>query len=167
MGGNIVVNYALRKKHQLKGVIASSPFLKLAFQPPAWKLFFGKILQKIAPSITLGNELNPSYVTRDESQIENYTNDPLIHNKISPNYSLTFFKTGEWAIENAAKLTVPMFVLHGTDDKIIDYKGSESFTKNTTFASLKLFENGYHELHNDICKEAFFLEVINWLKQQI
>jgi len=163
MGGNIVVNYTLRKKHELKGTIATSPFFKLAFEPPAWKMFLGKLLQKIAPSITLGNELNANHVSREKKEIESYTTDPLIHNKISPNYSITILETGDWAIQNAAKLNVPMLMVHGTDDKIIDSKGSINFAKETNLVTLKLYEKGYHELHNDLCKEELLQDVVSWL----
>ena len=90
MGGNVVANYALRKQHNLKGIVATSPFLKLAFTPPAIKLFVGKIFQKIAPSLTMGNELDANDISRDKTEVEKYKNDVLVHHKISPNFSITF-----------------------------------------------------------------------------
>lgn len=167
MGGNTVINYALKKPTDLKGVIATSPFLKLAFEPPKIKLAVGKLLQKIAPSITMGNELDANHISRDKTEVEKYINDPLIHDKISPNFSLTFIETGKWAIKNANKLSIPMFLLHGTDDKIIDFKGTEEFANNTKKATLKLYEGGYHELHNDLCKEEMLQDVVHWLNSQI
>ncbi|KRP29961.1 MAG: alpha/beta hydrolase [Cryomorphaceae bacterium BACL22 MAG-120619-bin32] len=167
MGGNVVINYVLKKSHDLKGVIATSPFLKLAFQPPIIKLALGQILQKIAPSITMGNELNPNDLSRDANEVEKYKKDSLVHNQISPNFSITFIKSGKWAIENGNRLTVPMLLLHGTDDKIIDYKGSEEFVKNAVNATLKLYEGGYHELQNDLCKEEMMQEIVDWLNSQL
>ncbi|MGY0408930.1 MAG: alpha/beta hydrolase, partial [Polaribacter sp.] len=167
MGGNVVINYVLRKNNALKGVIATSPFLKLAFQPPKWKLFFGKILQKIAPAITLGNEINTAHLSRNKNEEKEYINDILVHDKISPNFSITFIKTGKWAIENANKLKIPLFILHGTEDKIIDHKASIAFANNTKNATLKLYEGGYHELHNDLCKEEMLTDVVNWLHFQV
>ncbi len=167
MGGNVVINYSLRKEYNIKGIIASSPFLKLAFTPPAWKMTLGKIMQKIAPSITLGNELDANDVSRDKIEIEKYINDPLVHDKVSPNFSLTFIETGKWAIENAHKLQTPMFLIHGSGDKIIDYKGSVEFSGNSQKATHKIYENGYHELHNDICKEEVVSDIISWLDAQI
>ena len=39
MGGNLVLNYVLRKPtNELSGFVASSPWLQLAFEPPKWKL---------------------------------------------------------------------------------------------------------------------------------
>jgi len=168
MGGNVVINYVLRRKHSFTGVIATSPFLKLAFQPPSWKLALGKILQKIAPAMTMGNELDATAMSRDKDEVKKYIDDPLIHYKISPNYSLTFIKTGEWAIENAKNLNIPVLVLHGTGDKITSHKASEEFVKNSNNkAVLKLFENGYHELHNDLCKKEILETIINWVKTQL
>ncbi|MCI2228744.1 lysophospholipase [Polaribacter sp. MSW13] len=167
MGGNVVVNYSLRIKNTLSGVIATSPFLKLAFQPPAIKLAVGKILQKIAPSLTMGNELNANDISRDKKEVEKYINDPLVHNKISPNFSLTFIDSGKWAIKNAQNLKIPMFLVHGTDDKIIDYKGTEEFANKTTNATLKLYKGGYHELQNDLCKEEMLQDLVNWLNSKI
>lgn len=167
MGGNVVINYAIRKKHTLKGIIATSPFLKLAFQPPKIKLVVGKLLQKIAPSITMGNELDANDISREKIEIAKYVNDLLVHDKISPNFSLTFIETGQWAIENANKLQTPMLLLHGTGDKIIDYKGSQEFAKNSKNTTLKLYEGGYHELHNDLCKEEMLQDVVNWLNSQL
>ncbi len=168
MGGNVVINYVLKRKHPFKGVIATSPFLRLAFQPPSWKLAIGKILQKIAPSLTMGNELDVNAISRDAAEVQKYTDDPLVHDKISPNYSLTFMKTGEWAIENASQLSIPMLVLHGTGDQIISYKASETFVKNTNgMATLHLFDGGYHELHHDLCKQEMMAMVVNWVESNL
>ena len=167
MGGNAVINYTLRKKHSFKGVIATSPMLKLAFQPPAWKLSLGKLMQKIAPSITLPSELDASGISRIKEEVDAYVNDSLVHDKISPNFSLSFFDAADWAIENASKLETPVFLLHGTEDKIIDYKGTETFAKNSENATLKLYKGGYHELHNDLCKDDLLQDVVNWLNSQL
>jgi alpha-beta hydrolase superfamily lysophospholipase len=167
MGGNAVLNYAIIKKHDLKGIIATSPFLKLAFKPPVIKLFVGKILQNIVPSLTMGNELDENAISRDKNQVEKYKNDSLVHKKISPNYSIKFIETGAWAIENSHKLIIPTLLLHGTDDSIIDYKGTQEFANNCKNATLKLYKGGYHELHNDLCKEEMLQDVIDWLNSQL
>jgi len=167
MGGNLVINYTLKRNHKLKGVVATSPFLKLAFEPPKWKMFAGKILQKIAPSVTLGNELDANFISRDPKEVQRYNDDDFVHDRISPNYSITILKTGAWAIANSNKLNTPMFVIHGTDDKIISHKGSIDFCYNTNLAELQLIDGGYHELQNDICKEEFLDAVSNWLNQQV
>jgi alpha-beta hydrolase superfamily lysophospholipase len=167
MGGNTVINYTIRNRHELKGVVATSPFLRLAFKPPALKLFVGKILQNILPSLTMANELDITAISRDKEEVKKYKDDPLIHAKISPNYSIKFIETGKWAIENASKLRTNMFLLHGTADRIIDYKGTQEFANTSDKATLKLYEGGYHELQNDLCKEEMLQDVVDWLNSQL
>lgn len=167
MGGNVVINYALRRKNNLTGVIATSPFLKLAFEPPSWKLKIAKILLKIAPSLTMSNELDIEGISRDKNVIEAYNNDPLVHDKISPNYSIVFIETGKWAIENANKLKTPILLMHGTDDRLTSYKGSEEFAKNAgNIVDIQLYEGAYHELHNDIIKNEVLEQMVTWIDKK-
>jgi alpha-beta hydrolase superfamily lysophospholipase len=167
LGGNVVFNYLLRKKHNIKGGIATGAFLKLAFEPPKLKLFVGKILQKIAPATTMPSGLDATGISRIDTEVNKYKDDPLIHDKISPNFGLTFIETGKWALENASNLKTPMLLLHGTDDKIIDYKAIEEFSNKTKKATLKLYQGGYHELHNDLCAEEVFQDIVDWLNTQL
>lgn len=167
MGGNVVINYALRKNEDLKGVIATSPFLKLAFSPPKVKLMAGKLLQKIAPSVTMGNELNPNNLSRNKNAVEAYLNDELVHDKISPNFSLSFLDSGFWAIKNADKLTTPLCIFHGDEDKITSHIASKEFVDKTELATLKLYKGGYHELQHDLCKEEMLQDVVDWLNSQL
>ena len=139
----------------------------MAFEPPKIKLAIGKVLQKIAPSVTMDNEINPNDISREKIEVDTYINDPLIHSKISPNFSLTFIDSGKWAIDNAPKLTIPILLMHGTGDKIIDYRGTQEFANNANKATLKLYKNGYHELHNDLCKKEMLEDVINWISSQL
>jgi alpha-beta hydrolase superfamily lysophospholipase len=163
LGGNLVINYTLTKNRVLKGVIATSPFLRLAFNPPKWKVAFGKLLLKVLPSLTMPSEIEVEAISRDETEVKKYCDDALVHDKVSPMYIFPVIAAGEWAIQNANKLQTQMLILHGTGDRIIDYKGSEEFCKNTNNAELTLFENGYHELHHDLCKEEFMQTILKWL----
>jgi len=163
MGGNVVINYALKRNNNLKGIIVTSPFLRLAFTPPGWKIFLGKVLQKIMPSITMGNEVDVEALSRDKNEVELYKNDPLVHDKVSPNYSIVFMETGEWAIENADKLNIPMLLMHGTGDKLTSWKASEELRdKGSKNVELFLFKDAYHELHNELVKNEVIEKMIDW-----
>jgi len=166
MGGNVVINYALRRENNLKGIIVTSPFLRLAFSPPGWKIFLGKILQKIMPSITMGNELDVEAISRDKNEIELYKNDPLVHDKVSPNYSIVFMETGEWAIQNASKINIPMLLMHGTGDRLTSWKASKEFKdKANDNVELHLFKDAYHELHNELNKDEVVEKMITWMNK--
>lgn len=167
MGGNLVLNYAMRRDTKVSGIVATSPYLRLAFQPPKWKMILGKLMLKIAPSITLPSGLDPKGISRIPEEVEKYVNDPLVQDKVSPMFSFPIIDAGEWAIQNAKLLNVNTLLLHGTADPIIDPAGTKEFHQNSNKTTLELFEGGYHELHNDLCKEELFSTIQDWIKQQL
>ena len=167
MGGNLVLNYALRNTTQLRGIIASSPYLRLGFQPPKWKMVLGKALLNIWPSLTLPSGLDSNGISRIPEEVEKYKSDPLIHDLVSPMYSFPVMDAGKWAIANASKLDVETFLVHGTGDQIIDFKGTREFHENSTVTTLKLIEGGYHELHHDVCKEEILHTIQTLLRYQL
>lgn len=167
MGGNLVINHTLRNKPDIKGAVASSPYLRLAFDPPKWKLVLGKLLLGIAPGITMPSGLDSNAISRDQAEVKKYNEDPLVHDKVSPMFSFPIMEAGEWAIENASGLQRPMLLIHGTADELIDHNGSKEFATNTPLADLVLFEGGYHELHNDLEREKALKTIIDWLDSKL
>ncbi len=167
MGGNLVLNYELRKTTNLNGIIATSPYLRLAFNPPAWKMKLGKLMMRLLPSITLPSGLDPAGISRIPEEVEKYIADPLVQDKVSPTYSFPIMEAGEWAIEHAGALAIPCLLLHGTMDPIIDHKATVQFHENASKTTLELFEGGYHELHNDLCEQEMLAYIQNWLQKQV
>lgn len=167
MGGNLVLNYSMRKQHNLSGVIASSPYLRLAFTPPKWKLSLGKLMMKLYPSITLASGLDPNGISRIPKEVKAYEDDALAHDKVSPMYTFPVMEAGEWVLNNANKLKTNTLLLHGTADAIIDYKATEELHQKVTTTTLELFEGGYHELHYDLCSNETLEAIQNWLQQQV
>lgn len=168
MGGNVVINFTLRRKHHLKGAIVTSPFLKLAFDPPEWKMLFGKIIDRVYPSITMPNELDLKFLSKDQQEIEAYKTDPLIHDQVSTRYSLELMKTGEWAIQHASSLTTSMLLMHGTKDQITSHLASKEFAeKAKEQVKFVPIENGYHELHHDLEKDIVLDQICDWIQKHI
>ena len=163
MGGNLVLNFTLRSGGPQKGIIASSPYLKLAFKPPSWKLFFGRMLQKIAPAVTIPSGLDPAGISRDAKEVQRYQSDPLVHDRVSPAYSFPVIEAGEVILEKAGEIGIPVLVLHGDADPIIDVEGSIAFAKKAPNSQLVLFPGAFHELHHEREREAFFREIGKWL----
>ena len=168
MGGNVVSNFILRRKSKVKGAIISSPMLKLAFDPPAWKLIAGKFMRNIYPAFQESTGLDPQAISRDKKAVEKYINDPLVHDKITVNFSLPFFEAGDYAIDHASELKIPALLIHGTADALTDYKGSQAFANNAgDIVQINLYEGGYHELHNEPNKDEVLQDVVNWLNKHI
>ncbi len=52
MGGGLVLEYALRKRPPITGVILAGPSLRPPFKTPTWKIMAAKILNWLWPSLT-------------------------------------------------------------------------------------------------------------------
>ncbi|WP_335965291.1 lysophospholipase [Galbibacter sp. PAP.153] len=167
MGGNVVLNYVMQRNPKIEGIIVTSPFLRMAFDPPSWKINMGKIFYYILPFVTMPSGIEPKYISRDEREIEKYKEDPLVHDRISPNFTFPFIKWGEWVLNNAKAIEKPILLLHGTGDYITSHWASKAFAKQSDFVTLKLYKGGYHELHNDLEKEDVYKTVIEWLDGQL
>lgn len=168
MGGNVVANYIIKRNTKLKGAVLSSAMLRLAFNPPAWKMAAAKVMKNIYPAFQESTGLDSKAISRDAAAVLKYEQDPLVHDKITVNFSLPFFEAGEYAIANADKIKVPALMIHGTADALTDYKGSEAFAKQAgDKLSLHLYEGGFHELHNEPNKDEVLSDVIAWLNQHI
>jgi alpha-beta hydrolase superfamily lysophospholipase len=78
LGGNLVINYVLRRFPPLAGIIATSPWLRLAFEPPAFKVRLGRIMNSVWPSFTQANCLDIQALCRDPEVVETYKQDPCL-----------------------------------------------------------------------------------------
>jgi len=72
-----------------------------------------------------------------------------------------------YAINNAKQLKIPMLLCHGTGDTITSHDASKEFASKSDLVTIKLFEDGYHELHHDLCAKDMLNNVISWLNSNI
>ena len=165
LGGNLVLNYTLRLRPQLAGVIATGPLLLTAFKPPAWKITLGRIMYNLWPSLSLKNELDPKDISRNQDLIQTYTNDPLNHDLVSVRFGIDMLRAGEWALEHAAQFLLPLLLMHGGADSITSADASRRFAERLGGrCTFKLWEGLYHEIHNEPQKQEVFDFMTAWLQ---
>ncbi len=168
LGGNIVLNYLLVRQPEIKGVIATGPALKLAFEPSAFLLFLGKLMRNIKPSFAQPNGLVVEHISRDKSVVEKYVKDPLVHDKVSSELGLATLERGKWALENISKINIPALVMHGEKDQITSPEGTKLFAeKGQGDITLKIWPELYHEIHNEPEQQQVFDFTLNWLNSKL
>jgi len=64
------------------------------------------------------------------------------------------------------KLQVPVLMMHGENDRIASLEGSETFAGNNRMAELKIWADGYHELHNELFREEVYDYILKWLNKR-
>jgi alpha-beta hydrolase superfamily lysophospholipase len=168
MGGNLVINYALRRKPDLGGVIATDPFLKLAFAPPAIKMALGRLMNNIAPAFIQASGLETAALSRDPKVVDAYVNDRLVHNKISARLFVGLFDQGQYAFDHASEFPLPMLLMHGTADRLTSAEATRQFgAAAPAFVTTKLWDGLFHEIHNEPEKADVLKTYIQWLDGQM
>jgi alpha-beta hydrolase superfamily lysophospholipase len=168
MGGNLVINYTLRnEQNKISGIIATGPWLKLSRPFSALMNFIAKVLNKVYPSFRTFHGIK-SYDSSNNKKTPDAEKDELLHPWISARTYGCIQEAGEWALEHAAELKLPILILHGGSDKVTSVESSRQFvSKAKTVSSLIIFDEFSHELHNEPRREEIFSAIINWLNEQV
>ena len=164
MGGNQVINYALRYPDGLRGVIVTSPWLQLVPKPGAILSFLLKIISAIFPSFSQPNGLEQAAISRDPEEVRKYASDPLVHDRISARLFTAMDANAVGALERAATLKVPMLLMHGSADRLSSADGSKEFAKKAgSIVTLRIWDGLYHETHNEPEKTDVIRAMTDWI----
>jgi acylglycerol lipase len=167
LGGGIVLDYILRKNPSIKGSIVTSPWLKLSFEPAKIKIILASAMKSLLPGLVQPSGLVVDHLSRDREVVEKYISDPLVHDRISVSLFHSAVSAAEYSLAHASDLKVPLLIMHGSDDMICSPEGSREFAAKTSMAELKVWEGGYHEIHNEAFKNEVFAYLVNWINARI
>lgn len=167
MGGNLVLNYVLKRKPTVKGLIVSGPWIQLAFQPKPVLVTIGKLMRSVAPGFTQDSGLVQSHISKDPAVVEAYKNDPLVHSKITASASIGLLEEAAFLNSYAGTMPVPTLIMHGAEDLLTSQPASEAFAKRVSGpVTYKKWEGMYHEIHNEPQKIEVLNYMLGWLERE-
>ncbi len=164
LGGGIVLDYLIQRKPDLRGAIVTSPWIRLAYEPPRIKKLIASVVSKIMPGMTQPSGLKTEDLSRDPKVVESYRNDPLVYGTISAGIFGSITDAGKEILSRASEITLPLLLVHGRDDRITSAAATMEVAAAAPKATLKLWDGGYHELHNDLVRDDHFDFIIEWIE---
>lgn len=168
LGGTLALNYTFRNNGNLAGMIATGPYLAAAFQPPSWKISLGKLMMKIKPSFTMSNEIDPMALSRDPRIAQDYRSDPLVHDRVTAPLAFGMFDAGDWLIQHAVEIPLPILLMQGSADRLVSPAGSIEFAKRAgERCTLKMWQDFFHEIHNEPEQAEVFNYLLGWLEERL
>jgi len=165
MGGNLVLNYVLRKQPQgIKGVITTGAWIRLGEEPPKLLETIGRLLKAVLPSMGRPNELDANMISSVKEEVNKYVNDPLVHDRISFELGISLLDAGRWLDQYEGTIGIPALIMHGAADQITSPEGSRQLAERLKGqVTFKAWEELYHEIHNEREKEAVFDFTLDWV----
>jgi acylglycerol lipase len=162
-GGVISSVYTLEHQAELRGFICES----FAFQvyAPDFALAVLKGLSHIAPHAHV-LDLKTKDFSRDPAAVQTMLDDPLIAGEVQPTRTVAeLVRADERLKEEFPLMTLPVFILHGTADKVTKPGGSQLFydTAGSKDKTLKLYEGHAHDLLNDVGREEVMADIRQWI----
>lgn len=160
MGGLVVARYASeRGTDGLAGVVLSSP--ALAVETPRVLRALAPVLGRWLPDVPAGR-LDLDDLSRDPRVGRAYAEDPLCTTR-GVRARLGAELLAAQPRVRPERFAGPLYVFHGTADRITSPAGSRALTAAVPDATLRLYDDLRHETLNESERDAVISDLADWL----
>ncbi len=164
-GGLMAVHWALKKPEGIKGLILTSPYLKLALDPPALKILGAKAAGLVVPWLPVPTGIEYEQLSRDPEWQKETKEDPLYGTKATPRWFTTSTQAQAALAGRGRELTLPIYVAPGGDDPIASTAACKAFF-DTIGSTDKTYDERPGMRHEVLCetgKEALWADISRWI----
>ena len=165
MGGLISAVYLLDHQSELTGAVLSGAAVKVPSNITPVILAVGKMLSALMPKLgMLGLEVDG--VCRDPAVVQAYISDPLVHKgKITARLAAEMLKAMQRVSAEATKITLPIMVVQGSADRLVDPAGAQMLYDAVSSADkeIRIYDGFYHEVFNEPEHDEVLRDVEIWL----
>lgn len=166
LGGLVAAGFVARTLRAVDGLVLSSPALATRMSPVQRMLM--AVVPRIAPNLTVGNGLDPQFLSHDRKIVQAYLNDPRVHDRISGRLAQFIVEEGALVRTRAPSWNVPTLLMYAGDDQLVDPLGSEMFaaTAPLRMVHTQRFDGLYHEIFNEAEAQPVYDRLRHWLDER-
>lgn len=169
MGGTISARYSLTRGANARGLILSSPALRIGEDAPALLRRLAPLLARLFPLLPTV-PLRREFLSRDPAVVAAARRDPLnYHGRVRARLGAELMRAAAAVRDRMEALTPPLLVIQGTADGINNPRGSiELYLRaGAEDKTLGLYEGLYHETLNEPEHYQVFHEISTWLEEHL
>jgi len=165
LGGLVVAAAVARGFIAPEAMALSSP--ALAVHMAGWQRAVVGWLPALWPNLTLGNGLQPQFLSHDNAVVQAYLEDPLVHDRICARLGAFVAAEGERVLAEAPQWKVPTLLLFAGQDRLVNPQGSQAFAAAAphSVVAAHCFEPLYHEIFNETDSTLVFAALGAWLRR--
>jgi len=166
LGGLVAAIAVSQDAIAIQGLVLSSPAFDAGLN--AFQKLLVATLPAIAPNLTVGNGLDPDFLSHDVDVVAFYKADTMVHDRISARLGRFIADAGPAVVERAAQWTVPTLLMYAGDDKLVDPRGSRAFAAAAPAQVVmsRCFEGLFHEIFNELDARPVFDLLRQWLDER-
>lgn len=172
MGGLIAVHYALRHQSTLVALVLSGPALQIGDDVSPLIKKLSSVIARVAPSlpVTPASKSPESVLSRDPVVQELFDSDPLCYTgKVRARMGYELMKAAEEGRGRAAELRLPLLVMYGTQDRLVNPSGAKLLYERAGSAdkTIRAWDDCRHEIFNELEKDDVIALMADWLDAHV
>lgn len=166
LGGLVAAIAVSQDAIAIQGLVLSSPAFDAGLN--AFQKLLVATLPAIAPNLTVGNGLDPDFLSHDVDVVAFYKADTMVHDRISARLGRFIADAGPLVVERAAQWTVPTLLMYAGADRLVDPRGSRAFAAAAPaqVVTSRCFEGMFHEIFNELDARPVFDLLRQWLDER-
>ena len=152
----------------LDGVILSSPMLQAGQDQVALVRHLLPLASRLAPGLAIV-PINKAGLSRLPAEVAAYEADPRVYQgQVTLRTAHTMMALSQQLWPSYSAWNVPTLVFYGSGDQVSYMGGLPGFVARlaTPDKTLRVFEDGHHELLNDLDRDAALHLVLGWLSER-
>jgi acylglycerol lipase len=164
MGGAIATLYTITRRPALRGLVLSAPALDVAASTSGAQVAGARFLSALIPTAGVF-VLDPAGFSRDPAVRRADERDPLVHAVAAARTASELIAAFDRIRRGEASLAVPLYIIHGTADRITPPAGSRRLyaRAGSRDRTLRLYPGLYHDLWHEPEHAAVRDDLLHWI----
>ena len=168
-GGLMLIRYLQTRPQAAAALVLCSPLLGLSLPIPALTLTWGRLLALVWPTARMRNRVDSEDLSHDTGYLAERKTDSLIHRIITVGWFVEAEQAMQVANATAGSLTVPLLVLQGADDRVVDPLAAQRWTEAAASPdkTFSLLPDHLHELLHETDRDSTLADIFDWLETRV
>ena len=165
-GGLIVLDYLSTSDRGFSSAILSNPYLGLALDVPAPKVWAGKFAGAFLPRLAMPSGLDADGLSHDKEIVKRYRRDPYVFSTVTAGW-FRESSSAQGRVKAMASLPLPFMYMYSDSDPIASPADNRDLAHALTGPEKKVIERRgeLHEILNEVDRQSLYAETFDWISK--
>ncbi len=168
LGGLIAALWAANSSGKAQGLVLSAPAVQIGAGVFPLIRHLAALGSLIIPRVRLVR-LGVRGLSQDPAVVQDFLQDPLVfHGRIPLRSGAEILRNARRLRQQAARISLPLLILHGTADRMTDPRGSQELFEKALSPdkTLRLYPGLYHDLFHEPQASRVYADLLDWLERR-